>query len=139
MRARARVCVCVCVWVFLTSCSADISLSLGRGVGPLSEILNVAQKSKIVSLIVARRGGELRYARLMRRVHSRQMMMMQRMVARVRMNYVVGMGNLKVPWWRGSGQKWTRMPARKNGRGRYRCSLHTRHVVLLLLILLSTA
>lgn len=45
------------------------------------------------------------------------------------------MGNLKVPWWRGSGQERSWMSTRENGGCCHCRCLHTRHVVLLLILL----
>lgn len=89
-------------------------LPLRRGLLLISEIFHVSQKAKLVRLIMTR-CSERRDARLMRHVNRRQMMMMvQRMMRSMRMKNIVWMGNLKVPWWRGSGQEGTRMPAWKN-------------------------
>lgn len=91
------------------------------------------QKAKLVRLIMTGR-SERCDTRLMRHVDRRKMMMMQGVMRSVRMKNVVRMGNLKVPWWRGSGQEGTWMPTRKNGRRR-NGRLHARHVVLLLILL----
>lgn len=109
-------------------------LPLRRGPLLISEIFDMPQKAKLVRLIVTGR-GKWRDGRLMRHINCRQMMMVQRMMRSMRVKNIVRMGNLKVPWWRGSGQERTRVSTRKNRRRWYSCRLHTWNITLLLILL----
>ena len=95
------------------------------------------QKTELMRLIMAGR-GEWRDARLVGYIDGRQMVMMQRMMRSMRVENIVRMGNLKVPWWRGSGQERAWVSARENRRRCYSCRLHIRHVILLLILLCTS-
>lgn len=121
---------CICCTKYCTKCRLSVSVvrPLVRGRRPFSEVLDVAQEAEFVRLVMSRRGER----RLVSHVDGRQVVVQAR-VRTVRVDDVVGMGNLEVPWWRGSGEKWARVPTREN-RGRRR-RLYTGDVVLLLALL----
>ena len=87
---------------------AHVLLPLNRGLVPFSKIFHMAEEAKLVGLIV--RGW--RHRRLVGDVYGRQVVLVLRGMRAVRVYDAVWVGNLKVPRWRGSGQKRARMTTR---------------------------